>query len=693
MNTSQPLQADGYQSPDPFFGPPYLDADEWREEPVPHRRVHGGFAGTDTRFTCYFPAEDSYRGRLFQPLEGAHAGHEDAFDGPMGDMMGGFRLIARLGGYMVESNSGHIGDDIDPKAGEDPTVYGHRASVESARFSKHLAAQVYGVPPHHAYVWGGSGGGRRSPLCLEYGGDVYDGALPFMGGGEIAEHGTTELMKGAQVMAFASMFNVQRLLRDVADQVVDAMRPGGSGNPYRGLTTHQREELATLYRLGFPRGDEFMIFHPMGQIWLWTSIADRLLAQDRDYFDAFWTRPGYIGHDLPEAVADDVIDLRTTVRRVVTIGDLMSDPAYAGEEYGPLRVLSGLLGGGDPTLPIAVEVDGLDRGYSLGTGLRLVSGRAAGRQLYCMAQAGVLLVGDGVGAADLERFRGVVPGDEIHLDNRRFLAFCYYHRHHLMDEPAFDGLRPDGIPLYEQHVVPTMAPQMGVAYSGRYTGKLLWVHHTHDSSLWPSQGVVYEAAVRAAQGEKAARERFRLRWTEHAEHVPPAFLASAPNRATTSWLIDYLPVIEQSLLDLVDWVERGIEPAGTAYEYRDGRVVLPDSAAERGGIQPVVAVTAEGSDRAEVAAGAPVTLRVTAEVPPGAGTLVAAEWDVDGSGAFATRVELDGTAATADLTTVHTYPEPGTYFATARVHSHREGLDGAPERRIPNLASARVVVR
>src|SRR3546814_7619677 len=72
--------------------------------------------------------------------------------------------ILRLGGYMVESNCGHIGDDIDARAGDDPTLYGYRAGVEAARFSKHVAKQVYGREPDYSYVWGGSGGGRRSQI-------------------------------------------------------------------------------------------------------------------------------------------------------------------------------------------------------------------------------------------------------------------------------------------------------------------------------------------------------------------------------------------------------------------------------------------------------------------------------------------------------------------------------------------------
>ena len=40
---------------DPRFNDPYVDIDEQRNTPVPHRYVHGGFKGTDARFSFYFP--------------------------------------------------------------------------------------------------------------------------------------------------------------------------------------------------------------------------------------------------------------------------------------------------------------------------------------------------------------------------------------------------------------------------------------------------------------------------------------------------------------------------------------------------------------------------------------------------------------------------------------------------------------
>ncbi len=697
MTTSSAIDCASYEVSDPFFGPPYVDVDEWRDQPYPHRHVHGGFSGCDTRFTFYFPAKEEWRGRMYMPLEGAHAGHEDAFGGPMGELIGGLALTVRLGGYMAESNMGHIGDDVDPRAGDDPTLYGWRAAAESARFSKHVAAQVYGEAPHHSYVWGGSGGGRRSPLVLENAPDVFDGALPFMGGGDVRPFPATERIKGAQVMSFACMFNVARLLRDPAKQLrlIDAMQPGGSGDPFEGLTSHEREELASLYRQGFPFGDEFMIFTPMGQIWLWTSIADLLIEQDPDYFRDFWSTPGYVGHDLPDVVAPDLIDATVAVDRVVTARDLLTDPAFAGSEYLLMRTMAGIMAGDQATLdlPYAIEVAGLPDGYRLGAGLHMVGGDAKGRQLYCIGTAGNLLAGDGHGEANALRFSGVRPGDEVHVDNRAFLAFCYFHRHHVMEDSQFDSLRVAGRPIYRQHPVPLMSPLMGVSYTGQYRGKLLWVHHTHDSSLWPSQGIIYERAVHQAQGAEGAAERFRLQWTENAEHVSPAFLPSSPLRASNTWLVDYTPIIEQGLVDLARWVEEGVPPASTAYEYVDGQVRLPASAVARGGVQPVVAVTANGASRAEVPAGSTVTLAVHAEAPPAGGTIVAVEWDFDGTGTFPFRhPEVDGTRTELTLTTTRAYEEPGTYFATALVTSHRDGDVDAQHRRLQNLASARIVV-
>ena len=51
---------------DPRFNDPYVDIDEQRNTPVPHRYVHGGFKGTDARFSFYFPPREPYQRRFFQ---------------------------------------------------------------------------------------------------------------------------------------------------------------------------------------------------------------------------------------------------------------------------------------------------------------------------------------------------------------------------------------------------------------------------------------------------------------------------------------------------------------------------------------------------------------------------------------------------------------------------------------------------
>ena len=46
-----------FETVDTLFKKPYIDVDEWRNTPVRYRYVHGGFEGTQTRFSFYFPPE------------------------------------------------------------------------------------------------------------------------------------------------------------------------------------------------------------------------------------------------------------------------------------------------------------------------------------------------------------------------------------------------------------------------------------------------------------------------------------------------------------------------------------------------------------------------------------------------------------------------------------------------------------
>ncbi len=121
---------------------------------------------------------------------------------------------------------------------------------------------------------------------------------------------------------------------------------------------------------------------------------------------------------------------------------------------------------------------------------------------------------------------------------------------------------------------------------------------------------------------------------------------------------------------------------------------MPGTAEARKGIQPVVHLSIEGSARAEVAVGEPVSFVAHIETPPNTGELVAAYWDFLGDGSYSTRAELGpGTIEEVTLTGSHTFTAPRTYFPALRVASQRDGDRQIPYARVQNLGRVRVVVR
>ena len=70
------------------------------------------------------------------------------------------------GAYLVESNGGHIGPP-GASAGRgltDGTVTTWRATAETTRLAREVAAEVYGRAPKHGYIFGPSGGASGLPV-------------------------------------------------------------------------------------------------------------------------------------------------------------------------------------------------------------------------------------------------------------------------------------------------------------------------------------------------------------------------------------------------------------------------------------------------------------------------------------------------------------------------------------------------
>jgi poly(3-hydroxybutyrate) depolymerase len=662
------------------FGEPYIDVDEWRDSPRRHRYVHGGFEGTETRFSFYLPPVEQYAGRLVQYLEGGMGGHEMTL--AAGVLTGDWLYevaFEELGAYLVESNQGHF---PAPGHGFNDDIENWAASAESARFSWQVAEEMYGAKPHHGYVWGVSGGGGRTMSCIENGPDVWDGAAPHM------------CYSGSNHASWSAEGYWWLQARHKLADIVDAMAPGGSGDPFATLTTSERDGLVAVMRHGYPRGalSQLWQFAP----WVWGLLMQ---AEMSPYFDDFWNKPGYLGHDEPERVQPFLFDLTTKVDRVILASEM--GIATLGGRLASAGAVS------DMTSGITLDDNLDDPTRYFGARIEFLSGAAKGRVLPCtQAESGVLSTSI---ESHAELFADVEPGDEVRVTNREFVAWCHMFLHQL-DLPnegdpelpqEWGGLAAwmlDGRPIYPQ--LPTVGAGAGggpKGHSGEFVGKVIHVNTTHDSMVWPNGAVGWTHKIVDKQGE-SRHDRYRMWWIENSPHGSPELLLPAvtnqkDGKKWNAELVSYNGATAQALRELVRWAEDGIAPApGTTFEFTDdGGVVLPATAAERGGVQPLVVVTANGGARADVKVGEAVHLEGVGTQPPGTGSVVWSEWDFEGTGRNTERVRADGDDEVLTVDATHTYAEPGTYFVTFRVGGHRDGLKGEGIA-VENLARARVVV-
>ncbi|MEG1427056.1 MAG: hypothetical protein RSC76_05145, partial [Oscillospiraceae bacterium] len=215
---------------DARYGKPFVDVEEWREKPEGHRYVHGGFQGTQVRFSFYFPQKSDYKGRFYHlvtPVQGSEnasqecTGEEDNI---------GFSVSH--GAYFVESNMG--GDDPDP------TVL-FKSSAATAQYSREVAKRLFGEHHPYGYIFGGSGGGFKTIACVQNTCGIWEGSVPFVIGSP---------------MSIPNMFTVRvhamRILRHKLPEIIDALEPGSGREVDEGLNEEEREALEEVTKMGFP---------------------------------------------------------------------------------------------------------------------------------------------------------------------------------------------------------------------------------------------------------------------------------------------------------------------------------------------------------------------------------------------------------------------------------------------------------
>ncbi len=631
---------------DPLFQDPYIEVEELRSTPEPHRYLHGGFKNSAARFSFYFPDESRYQGRFHHntyPLAtSADIGpFPIAFDVATGNL--GFTLDS--GAYYVQTNNGSAFRQADP------TICAYRANAAAAKFSRTVAARLYGSHRPFGYLYGGSGGAYQTIGSAEHTRDVWDGFMPFVLG-----------CNNAVPSLWAVRLHALRVLRKRGslDAVMDAINPGGSGDPYAQLNAEESAALREATLMGFPPRGWYN--HSTLHNGYFSDVYGVIPALDPAYTEDFWSKPGYLGHDAYDSIADSRFEFETTIA------------ATGVQRSGRITLTDA------PEVPLG------------GAHLTLLSGAGAGRWLH-IATVDRLSLGF-ASTSDAAVIDSLRPGDRLRIDNRWLLAAQTYQRHQVPPDPAEYGWNQfrdaAGRPLYPQRdlLIGHFFALNGVGslLNGRIQGKMLLVQALMDVDALPWSADWYRTEVRRALGERF-EDQFALWFVDHTQHDKPSTDVA---RAHT---VSLAGALQQGLRDLAQWVEKGDRPADTAYRMNQSLVDVPASATERRGIQPVIALSANGSLRAEVKIGEPVNFLATIEVPPNAGAVVAAQWDFEGVGTFADAATPNEPQQRMNLLATHAYAGPGTYYPVLRATSHRQGDSKSLYARVENLARVRVVVK
>lgn len=661
---------------DPLFQDPYIDKDEWRDTPVRHRYMHGGFRNTDLRFSFYLPDQKQYQGRFFQYVAPAPGPEDTALDGTGENNRIAFAFDS--GGYLVESN---MGGKTNPK---DDSITGFRGSAAAADYSRVVALKLFGGKRPCGYIYGGSGGGYRTMAAIENTA-VWDGAVPYVIGSP----------RAMQVMVHGHS-RAKRVLRDKIPRIVDALDAGGSGDIYAGLTKDEADALREVTRFGYPPRTwafELSVNAPPSSL-PGTGI-------DPGYFSDFWNKPGYEGSDPHSFAARARIQFPAKVVRVLTADAAVKagirvptagNTAFinpVGEDFARSQQQSGQVTAPTPAPLVGLELAKVpDNADVSGAVLLVNTGLAAGKSISLKQIVGNVALTGGDSAAVLGAIRS---GDEIQIDNSDSLAREVILRYQVpsRDYVVWNQYRDgNGNPLTPQRPLQPESAIAGTVQNGKFKAKVIVVASLMDEAAHPWNADWYRTRVKEQLGSKID-SRFRIWFTDNALHGDGVQVGD-PAR-----IVSYLGILHQALRDVAAWVEKGVPPpASTNYQLVDGQVVVPVSAAARGGIQPIVALTANGEVRAEVQSGQTVTFSGAIELPPGTGRIIKAEWDFDGAGTFPVVGEVRAVSPTrAIATATYTFTTPGTHFISLRATSQRQGDTQTPWGRVRNIARARVIVQ
>jgi hypothetical protein len=618
-------------------------------------------------FSVYLPPASMWQGRFWQneyPLNSATPSNSD------------ITAAAASGAYMIQV-TGNNG------------LYGYRPDAAAAKWAKAFAATFYNYSNEiYGYNFGGSGGSYTTTGAAENTTGIWEGTQVLVDGGPAdLPDAPAELSKAVAA------------LRPVLPTIVNAEQPGGSGNPYAGLTPTQSAALTEISQFGMPLSG----WETNGTSSVIGALAGTIAADDPTYARDFWSKPGYENSSatLPAWAQALLVDAEEPISSVTpSTGTPTSFTVSA-------------------TPPIPSNAPSQEYSVDSSFGAPLTGGFGTLVGTYSAATKTFTLT---AGSNSQSVLNQIQVGNDLQIDNFTQMSLLFYAEHEVPTTqtqgsvlPAFSGatgtglyatglgsfnqfLSPDGQPdAYAQRPFNTddylsLQQAGGGTFTGQINDKVVVDDMQLDSSAYDDTADWYSQRVDQAMGATAYSNQFRVYINANAQHASNTALTG--QKATTQ--ISYNGIQYQDLRDLAAWAENGTAPpASTNYNVSNEQVTLSGNAATQGGFQPVVSETADGVSNDVVPTGATVNLAATATAIPNTGTFTSAVWDCSGSagtGTFPLSSTIPPGQTSVSLTQTCTYPTAGVYFPTIRVATQRQGDPTEGNTQVYNLGRTRVVV-
>ena len=642
---------------------------------IPYTQVTGHFPATTTlatlpsyvrqsptlfqqNYVFRFPAKQFWKNRSFEQQH------------PSGGGMVDNRMAFTNGAFSVNWMSASTAN----------AVASHRHEAAATKVAKAYANKLYGnTEKIYSYFWGCSGGGIVSMAAAENTVGVWDGVQPHCLGPKGVATFHSFQWQAHYTMAIS---------QEKRDAIAAAAAPGGTGDIYAGLNDEERSVLDEFIAAGYPLpaiGNHFKNLVPL------VDPIDIRIA-DPTYEDDFWSKPGYAGVNPPSYLKAALIDGWATITGI-TRGPggapttIRFDPAtlpklgVTGDNYleffvygrdGKTRLI-------DPEAVVGEPSDNRRR-YSL-------QGKydpAVGTLALMGTKTDVFGKSSPVVNSPM-LLDGLKVGDKVRINNRFILAMYYYPRHsNIPGSRSHDQYRnADGSSKYPQRA--DISVLYGANYrtmGGRFeTGdiktKVMILEGGSDNLSWPIFNASYAEEIEHTLGAAKAGKTMRFYLHDNGSHSAGA---GEPG------------IFQQSMQDMMAWVEKGVvPPPSTRYTIHNGQVVPAPRAATRGGLQPVMTLEVNGANRATVKANQPVQLVAEMAMPPKSGKIVQYFWTISGTEDAPTNLATPKPKAQVKRTL--TFPTAGSYLVRFTVNGQRDGqVDPFDKTLLRNFKEVRVIV-